>query len=117
MERAGVKLFLLLSFHTFNYFVFLYTKFQGYLWLKRKHIKPLQKRKKLDEPSLAYKKEKSNLMIFKSFEEQEEYNRLQMANLTPYESLLYLRKMINIAYGMHGYNPDNLPTKHKITIL
>ncbi len=56
-------------------------------------------------------------MIFKSFEEQEEYNRLQMANLTPYESLLYLRKMINIAYGMHGYNPDNLPTKHKITIL
>ena len=60
---------------------------------------------------------KKSILIFKSFEEQEDYNRLQMAKLTHLERLQHLRKMINVAYGMYGYDPNNLPTKHKITIL
>lgn len=84
---------------------------------KKKTYKTASKKKQVDEPSLAYEKSKTRVVIFKSFEEQEEYNRIQMAKLTPLERLQQLRKMINVAYGMYGYNPDNLPTKHKITIL
>jgi hypothetical protein len=67
--------------------------------------------------SLTPYAEKKSVVIFKSFEEQEVYNRAQMAKLTPLERLQHLRKMINVAYGMFGYDPNNLPTKHKITIL
>jgi hypothetical protein len=83
---------------------------------KNKKYKNKVEENNLREPSASYSVKKS-VIIFKSFEEQDEYNRIQMANLTPYERLLQLRKMINLAYGMHGYDPDNLPTKHKLTIL
>ena len=55
------------------------------------------------------------LRIFKSFEDQNNYEREQMAKLTPIELLQNLRRYINIAYGMHGFDPDNLPEKHTLT--
>lgn len=83
---------------------------------KKKKYKTSDKENELKD-SLSPYTEKKSVVIFKSFEEQEEYNRAQMAKLTPLERLQHLRKMINVAYGMFGYDPDNLPTKHKITIL
>ncbi|MGZ5244260.1 MAG: hypothetical protein ACXWEY_11460 [Bacteroidia bacterium] len=57
------------------------------------------------------------LKIYKSFEEQEEAERTYSLSLTPIERLMHLRKSINLAYGMHGYDPDNLPKKHSIKII
>ena len=59
----------------------------------------------------------SQIKIFKSFKEQEEFELQQMASLNPLQILEHLRKFINIAYGMHGFNPNNLPSKHTIRIL
>jgi hypothetical protein len=70
----------------------------------------------LNEPAASYSSKRS-VKIFNSFEEQENYNRMQMAALTPFERLQQLRKMINVAYGMYGFDPDNLPKKHKLTFL
>ncbi len=73
------------------------------------------KNKELNEPLVPYViTEGKQVRIFKSFEEQEEYQLRQMAALSPIQCLEYLRKMINLAYGMHGYDPDKLPTKHKL---
>jgi hypothetical protein len=83
---------------------------------KKKTYKTIEKGNELNDSLIPYT-EKKSIVIFKSFEEQEEYNRVQMAKLSPLERLQQLRKMINVAYGMYGYNPDNLPTKHKLTIL
>lgn len=83
---------------------------------KKKKYKTSEDENKVNEP-LASFTEKKSIVIFKSFEEQEDYNRAQMAKLTPLERMQHLRKMINLAYGMYGYDPNNLPTKHKITIL
>jgi hypothetical protein len=54
--------------------------------------------------------------VFNSFEEQEAYERWEMAKLSPEQTLIQLRKFINIAYGMYGYNPSDLPIKHDIEI-
>jgi hypothetical protein len=69
----------------------------------------------LNEPKMPYSK--SVIKIFKSFKEQEDYEFEQMGKLSSLQILQQLRKFINIAYGMHGYNPNNLPNKHSITIL
>jgi hypothetical protein len=55
--------------------------------------------------------------VFHSFEEQEEYEISEMSKLTSIEILQQLRKFINIAYGLKGYDPNNLPKKHSIKIL
>ncbi len=68
----------------------------------------------INEPAVPYS---MNIKIFHSFEEQEEFDRKEMAMLTPIQRLQHLRTFINIAYGMHGYNPNNLPTKHSIEII
>lgn len=65
------------------------------------------------EPAAVYHTE---LKVFHSFEEQETYERLEMAKLSPEQTLVQLRKFINIAYGMYGYNPNDLPLKHDIEI-
>ena len=57
------------------------------------------------------------LQIFNSFKEQEDYELQEMAKLTGEQILMQMRQMINIAYGMHGYDPLNLPLKHDIVIL
>lgn len=86
------------------------------LMAKKKKYKNKEEKNKLHEPLASYSA-KNSILIFKSFEEQEEYNRIQMANLTPLQRLEQLRRMINVAYGMFGYDPAKLPAKHKLTIL
>jgi hypothetical protein len=69
---------------------------------------------KAEEPGTGYKRP---FKIYSSFEEQNENELEEMARLKPEELLLQLRKFINIAYGMHGYNPNDLPKKHSIKII
>lgn len=71
-----------------------------------------ENKNKVEEPATGYSKR--TIRVFNSFEEQHQYELEQMAQLTPLELLLQLRKQINIAYGMHGFNPDKLPTQHTI---
>lgn len=82
---------------------------------KKKIYKTKEKPSTVAEPVIDYKKRK--IHIFKSFEEQEQYELIEMAALSSLEILEQLRSFINIAYGMHGYNPDNLPKKHSIKII
>ena len=82
---------------------------------KKKAYKTKEKPTTVAEPNVAYGKRKVH--IFKSFEEQEQYELTEMAALSSSEILEQLRRFINIAYGMHGYNPDNLPKKHSIKII
>ena len=70
------------------------------------------KNTKANEPLVPYTK---TLNIFHSFEEQEAHELKEMAAFSSIEILQHLRQCINLAYGMHGYNPDNLPKKHTIT--
>jgi hypothetical protein len=72
-------------------------------------------KKKLKEPEVDYESRK--IRVFHSFEEQEEYEISEMSKLTSIEILQQLRKFINIAYGLKGYDPNNLPKKHSIKIL
>jgi len=78
---------------------------------KKKKEKP----KEVNEPIATYGKRP--IHIFNSFEEQADYELKQMAALSPEQILQQLRKFINIAYGMHGYDPNNLPKKHSIKII
>ena len=84
---------------------------------KNTAYKPVKtKSVKVTEPVIAYTKKEHSLLFFNSFEEQEEYEIQQMAKLKPIQILGQLRKLINMAYGMHGYNPDKLPNTHSIKI-
>ena len=74
-----------------------------------------ENKNKAQEPMGGYKGKR--LYVFKSLEEQEEFKLKEMAQLSPTEILMQLRKLINIAYGMHGYDPANLPKKHSIRII
>ena len=66
----------------------------------------------VNEPLAVYG---NKLRFFHSFEEQEQAELEEMAALSSVEILQQLRRFINIAYGMHGYNPDVLPSKHNIS--
>jgi hypothetical protein len=85
-----------------------------------KRTKPQKEKKQehVNEPVPVYKtfKERHRLKFFKSFEEQENDELSSMAALSPIERLQYLRKIIDFSFGMHGYNPNKLPTKHSIRI-
>lgn len=70
------------------------------------------KNKKVNEPSVNYSR---TIKIFNSFEEQELHILNEMASLSSIDILQQLRKLINVAYGMHGYDPDNLPKQHRIS--
>ena len=72
------------------------------------------KKKVVKEPKTVYKK--SSFRIFHSFEEQAQYELEKMATRTGIESLRLLRRCINVAFMMHGYNPAKLPKKHKLKI-
>lgn len=69
----------------------------------------------INEPIVLYKNK--NFHIFNSFEEQENYKLEQMAKLSSEEILKQMRQLINLAYGMHGFDPNNLPKKHTIKIV
>ena len=73
-----------------------------------------KKQNQANEPQSAYSRP---FKIFNSFEEQQEYELNEMAKLTGEEILKQMRQMINVAYGMHGYDPKNLPKKHDIVII
>ena len=81
---------------------------------KNKTYKTKSGKPKVNEPLSAYGRP---MRIFKSFEEQEAYELKQMAALSSEQILQQLRKFINIAYAMHGYDPNNLPKKHFIKIV
>lgn len=70
------------------------------------------KENKANDPLVPYTK---RLNIFHSFEEQEAHELKEMAAFSSIEILQHLRQCINLAYGMHGYNPNKLPKKHTIT--
>lgn len=67
-----------------------------------------------NEPVASYGGE---FRIFNSFEEQELYELKLMASFKPQQILEQMRKLINTAYGMHGYDPTKLPQKHNIKII
>ena len=73
-----------------------------------------KKQNQANEPQPAYSRP---FKIFNSFEEQQEYELSEMSKLTGEEILKQMRQMINVAYGMHGYDPMNLPKKHDIVII
>lgn len=82
---------------------------------KKKIYSSKAKQKELKEPSATYGERK--IRVFKSFEEQEAYELNQMASLNSEQILQQLRKFINVAYAMHGYDPNNLPHRHSIKII
>jgi hypothetical protein len=69
----------------------------------------------VEEPIIPYAKR--GIKIFYSHEQQEEYELKQMSLISPKEALQNLRKLINLAYGMHGFDPNKLPSKHSIKII
>ncbi len=76
--------------------------------------KSKKKKNEVNEPAVGYRRE---LKFFNSFEEMDEYDREQMAMLSPVECLEQLRLLINLAYGMHGYDPEKLPKTHNVKII
>ncbi len=82
---------------------------------KKKIVKSKTKPSLVNEPLAVYGT--NRIQIFKSFEEQADYELKQMAALSSEQILQQLRKFINSAYGMHGYNPDNLPKEHFVKII
>ena len=68
----------------------------------------------VNDPAASYN---SNFRIFNSFEEQEQYELKLMASYSPKQILEQMRMFINTAYGMHGYDPNNLPKEHSIRII
>jgi hypothetical protein len=62
-------------------------------------------------------KNKRPFKIFKTKEDQENAEREYSASLTPLERLFVLRKMINNAYGMHGFEPNKIPKTRSLRII
>jgi hypothetical protein len=69
----------------------------------------------VNEPAAEYRHR--SFTFFNSFEEQEEYELKQMSLLSPVEILQQLRRFVNTAYGMHGYDPEKLPQIHTVRIV
>jgi hypothetical protein len=67
------------------------------------------------EPLMVYNA--NSVRVFNSFDHQADWERSEMAKLNGYECLLRLRQYINIAYQMHGFDPDSLPHNHSIKIV
>ena len=67
-----------------------------------------------NEPATSYG---GGFRIFNSFQDQELYELKLMASLDPKKILEQMRMFINTAYGMHGYDPNDLPKKHTIKII
>ena len=80
---------------------------------KKEEIK--ENSQEAQEPSINYGKR--TIRIYKSFEEQAEEELKYMASLSPLETLMEMRKMINLAYGLHGFDPNNIPKKHSIKLV
>ena len=81
----------------------------------KKEIKREVEQSLAKEPTGVYTKK--SLRFYNSFEEQEQDELLHLASLSPIEVLRDMRRFINTAYGMHGFDPNNLPKKHSIKII
>jgi hypothetical protein len=66
----------------------------------------------LNEPPSSW-----GIRIFGSVEDAANEQRAYWASLTPLERMINLRKLINMSYGMHGYDPDHLSPEHHIEIV
>ncbi len=77
--------------------------------LKRKDLPTVK------DEFISYSEDK--LRIMNSQEELELYELKRMAGLSPVQLLTEMRQLINLAYGMHGFDPHNLPSKHSIKII
>lgn len=60
---------------------------------------------------------KRKLTFFNSHEDKNLHDLKSMLELSPEERLLQLRADINLAYGMHGFDSEKLPTKHFLTFI
>lgn len=60
---------------------------------------------------------KRKLTFFKSIEDKNLDDLKAMRASTFEERMLQLRADINLAYGMYGFDPENLPTKHFLTFI
>ena len=69
----------------------------------------------VNDPMAAYAGQR--IRIYKSFEEAEDADRKYMASLSPAQTLEQMRKFINTAYGMTGYDPLKLPKERTIKII
>lgn len=56
----------------------------------------------------------NRIVIFNSFEEQEEYNAKVAAALTPLECLEHMRKLIIVGYRLNGIDMNKPPNTHSI---
>ncbi len=79
------------------------------------HSNPAEDNETEDGVDLSDNKRSREIRIFQSFEEQEDYELGEMAKLSSPEILRQMRKLVNLAYGMHGYDPSKLPKVHKLT--
>ncbi len=68
----------------------------------------------VQEPQNVYE---HPIKIFKSFEEQNDFERREMAKLSPIEVMTQMRQLINKAYGMKGYGPAIVPKERSIKII
>ncbi|HWY10536.1 MAG TPA: hypothetical protein VN026_04370 [Bacteroidia bacterium] len=73
-----------------------------------------KKENKVNDPGVSHGEGKNRIVIFKSFEEQEEYNSKVAAALTPLECLEQMRKLINVGYRLNGIDMDKPPSQHSI---
>ena len=81
----------------------------------KKEIKREMEQNLAKEPTGVYAKK--SLRFYNSFEEQEHDELTHLASLSSIEVLRDMRRFINTAYGMHGFDPNNLPKKHSIKII
>jgi hypothetical protein len=62
-----------------------------------------------EERYIPTPQKRGELKFYNSHEEQEEDRSREMSKFSGLENLINLRRLINISYGMHGYDP-NKPT-------
>jgi len=70
---------------------------------------------KAEEPALPIQA-KRRLRFFNSVETMEEFSRKKSADLSPIERLQHMRLLINMAYGITGFDPEHIVCNHSITI-
>lgn len=74
-----------------------------------------KKNETVEEPIASYATR--SIRVFSSHEEQAHYELEQMAKFSSIEILQQMRKLINLAYGMHGFDSSKLPQQHTIKII
>lgn len=85
--------------------------------------KPAKKASKPEPKKTAPKKLEMNKpverpqQVYNLFEDLETQELIHMLSLKPAQRFAELRRFINTAYRMRGYDPDSLPKKRRIVIV